>query len=897
MLRAICESHAKGQNRLLCKAPTGTGKTTCFAALPRWPAMKAWLEGFPTNERKMLVIAHREELLHQARARISGANPGLIVDIEQADLHANRYSDVVIASIQTLSAMKFRRMHRLLAKHRFRIVIVDECFPPGTLVDGRPIETLRVGESVTAFDPATLALSSQRIVRVLSKTASSLVRIHTDHGPLVCTPTHKIWTCDGWARAAAVAVGCMIGHHADASKRYLPCVRVPGSVDDQTNNRHLAPVDADVLHEPASRPMVRAGILSPDGQDQSPLRVRTHEGAESNEVRGHARENEIDPAREKTSTHTPGRQRAARAIAATSSGGSVGVADRSDPQDRTRLPASPLQTRHREPGAQDRDRSGRRQSPRQRATGAGRAEGHISTWARVDRVEVLESGRDGEFERLCPGGRVYDLEVEGLHTYIANGFAVSNCHHAAAASYRTALVHLGFLPPADASDSTEIEAVEHDDVAVMTKALENWELTAPKDQLLIGVTATPNRSDAIGLGCVFQSITYSYDLKKAIDDGYLVPITPWVIESKTSLDDVRTSHGDFNQKDLAEAVNQEIRNRLAVAGWREHADGLSTIAFTVDVAHAHALAAEFRAAGVAAVAISGETPKDERRDALRRYTAGEITVLSNCAVFLEGVDLPRTACVLMARPTQSATLYEQAVGRGLRQHPGKTACVVIDLVDVCRRHSLQTAPVLYGLPPGLIPKGQTLTQLDHDLAAFLALNPRFDLDATLKRGRFTLEQLAAVATRIDVWQVQPLGTFGVGLTLDWIRTSEEVFRLQYPWGDGAETLQIAKDLIGTWEISLTLRPSGGGGIAGVRQRTLAANIETADAAAVLAEAFISQERRQVVALKDKEAPWKARPASEKQLALLRRLGVAHTPKMTMGQASNLIDLARARRAR
>lgn len=587
-----------GQNRLLVKKPTGTGKTVWFASLLQHPRMVAWLDTFPKNERKMLVIAHREELLFQAAEKIRTANPGLIVDIEQADLHANRYSDVVIASIQTLSAMNFRRMHRLLAKHRFRIVIVDEA------------------------------------------------------------------------------------------------------------------------------------------------------------------------------------------------------------------------------------------------------------------------------------------------------------HHAAAASYRTALVHLGFLPPADASESTEIEAADFDDVAVMTKALESWELTAPKDQLLIGVTATPNRSDAVGLGCVFQSIAYSYDLKQAIDDKWLVPITPWVVESKTSLDDVRTSHGDFNQKDLAEAVNQEIRNRLAVAGWREHADGLSTIAFTVDVAHAHALAAEFRAAGVPAEALSGETPKDDRRAMLRRFTEGTLEVICNCMVLTEGTDLPRTGCILHAKPTKSATLYEQMTGRGLRIHPGKTECVVIDVVDVARRHSLQTAPVLYGLPPGLVATGKDLKSLENDLEGFLALHPQFDLEAMLKSGRFTLEQLAAQASTFDIWKVQPLGAFGMGRALDWIRTSEEVFRLQYPWGEGTETLQVSKDLIGKWEISITLRPSGPSGFAGVRQRTLATNIETADAAAGIAEAFVLQERRQVMKLKDKDAPWRARPASDKQLALLRRLRVPHNPAgMTMGQASNLIDLAQARRAR
>lgn len=597
-LEAIVAARIDGKNRLLVKKPTGTGKTVTFAAMLQWPGLKSWLETFPKNERKMLVIAHREELLTQARAKICAANPGLIVDIEQGDSRASRYSDVVIASIQTLQAMKFRRLERLMLHHKFRIVIVDEA------------------------------------------------------------------------------------------------------------------------------------------------------------------------------------------------------------------------------------------------------------------------------------------------------------HHAAAPSYRTALVHLGFLPPADASESTEIEAADFDDVLEMEKALKHWDARAPKDRLLVGVTATPNRSDAIGLGCVFQTIAYSYDLKQAIKDGWLVPPKPWVIESKVNLDNVRITAGEFNQKDLAEAVNLEVRNKLAVAGWREHADGLSTIAFTVDVAHAHALAEEFRAAGVPAEALSGETPKDDRRNMLKRFTEGTLEVICNCMVLTEGTDLPRTSCILHAKPTKSATLYEQMTGRGLRLYPGKSECVVIDVVDIARRHSLQTTAVLYGLPPGLRGNGKTLEQLERELEEFQAKYPAFDLEAALKGAGLTLEQLQAQASTFDIWTVPELGALGMGRALNWIRTAADIFRLQYPWGDGTETLQVSPDLLGKWEISCTLRAGSLEKGYTSRQRTIATGIEQADGAAAIAEAFVLQERRSVMKLKDKDAPWRTRPASPKQLQLLARLKVPHNPKvLTMGGASDLIDLAQARRAK
>ena len=153
---------------------------------------------------------------------------------------------------------------------------------------------------------------------------------------------------------------------------------------------------------------------------------------------------------------------------------------------------------------------------------------------------------------------------------------VDEAHHAAATTYRTALGHLGFLPLAAAEGAEDdVEAATYEDVEKMSDMLRDWDARAPKDRLLVGVTATPNRSDAIGLGCVFQTIAYSYGLRDAISDGWLVPITAWAIDTQDSLDEVRISRGEFNQKDLAEKVNNARRNELAVAGWLERAYGPS----------------------------------------------------------------------------------------------------------------------------------------------------------------------------------------------------------------------------------------------------------------------------------------------------------------------------------
>jgi superfamily II DNA or RNA helicase len=543
------------------------------------------------------------------------------------------------------------------------------------------------------------------------------------------------------------------------------------------------------------------------------------------------------------------------------------------------------------------------------------------------REELLDQAADKIRRQNPPGfnvsieqadryaSRFSEVVIASIQTLAASKFArlkallrhhdfriviVDEAHHAAAASYRNALVHLGFLPPADASDTENIEAAEHDDITEMQKALQGWDKVAPKDRMLVGVTATPNRSDSIGLGCVFQTIGYSYPLKKAIADGWLAPIVPYVVETKTSVENVRTTAGEFNQKDLAETVNNPTRNKLALDVWKHYAGDRPTLAFTVDIQHAVDAANLFAADGIPAVHLSGKTPKEERRAILEDYTRGRLQVIFNCQVLTEGTDLPRTSCILHMKPTKSATLYEQMTGRGLRLFEGKDHCVVIDLVDLTTRHTLQAAPVLYGLPPGLKTAGEDLAELEEELAKL-----NIDVEAQLKHGRLTLEQLKNLVSTFDIFAVPVLDPdFLKNRLIDWIKMGEEDYRVQYPWTDGAneeatETLQLSRDLVGTWEVVATLRTHRS---SERRQRTIAAGAPTLNECARLAEAYMQRERSSVVRIRERNAGWKRGPASDKQIELLRKIAYRNhvdLPKdprrMTKGEASMYIDLANARR--
>lgn len=904
---AIAQALQAGTNRVLVKSPTGTGKTVMFAALLTQPVLVAWLAQFPKHDRKMLVVAHREELLEQAAYKIQRANPDLLVMIEQGDRHASRYADVIVASIQTLAARQFARLKRLLVRATPRVVIIDECFPAGTLVDGRPIENILAGDMVRAVDPATGRLEYKRVLWTGSRTAGALITVHMADGRhLTCTPRHKVWTARGWVLAGAllptdtIASAIEERHASDTLSHMLP-VPAGGHVDPQGEDRPLSPPWPDVLFGRVQRQNSERGSVGAYGANEPQARVSEDDRTESDaaQVRQDEDERHIDC--DGLDTLNARRERSAVAVAAAGAGLSARMADRGRyhhavAREDAGSVSDLLQVGHCEQRHQDRRRS-RRQQPLI-ASSTGRQEGPILSWARVDHLEVHQPGRDGEFGGLCRGGLVYDLEVEDFHTFLVDGLVVSNCHHAAASTYRTALVHLGFLPAKDASDKFEIEAVDHDDLDAMNDALKGWDAVAPKDRLLIGVTATPNRSDAVGLGCVFQSLVYSYSLKQAIEDGWLVPIQPWSIETDTDLTGIKTTAGDYNQKQLAEAVNTAQRNELALAAWRQYANRLATLAFTVDVAHAHQVADRFTQDGVRAVAISGDTNKDERRLLLRQYQEGTIDLIANCMVLTEGTDLPRTACILHLKPTQSATLYEQMTGRGLRLYPDKPACIVIDLVDIAKRHSLQTAPTLYGLPTSVLAKGEDLRSMDAVLDEFRQAHPNVNLEDLLGKG-LTLAQLKARATTFDVWAVPSLGTFGVGRMMNWIKIAADLFRLSFPWSDGTETVSVEKDLLGKWAVVSSHRSHE---TKATTQHTIAADVASPEEAASMAEHYVQQERQSVLKLKATDAAWRSRPASQKQMDLLRRWTPKHMqphiPKnLTMGAASDAIDLLQAGRRR
>lgn len=210
-----------------------------------------------------------------------------------------------------------------------------------------------------------------------------------------------------------------------------------------------------------------------------------------------------------------------------------------------------------------------------------------------------------------------------------------------------------------------------------------------RDKVLhIGCTATGFRSDGnggtVGIGSVFEMLVYSYGICEAIADGVLVPPRAIKIETHLSVADVRvTSGGDYDESELAAAVDTPERNRLIARKYLEHAGDRQALAFAVDVAHAQHLAEAMREEGVDAHAVWGDMPTIERERLIDGFTAGRVQALVSRDLLFEGFNAPRCSVLLRARPTRSMVIAVQMVGRGLRLCPeiGKTDCLVLDFAD------------------------------------------------------------------------------------------------------------------------------------------------------------------------------------------------------------------------
>ena len=290
------------------------------------------------------------------------------------------------------------------------------------------------------------------------------------------------------------------------------------------------------------------------------------------------------------------------------------------------------------------------------------------------RNEILEQSRqtfrhvlrDGTFGELHGRGQratgrhvfgmIQSLDADTVHRLDPEAYdvvIVDEFHHAKARSYARLLDHL-----------------------------------RPKE--LLGLTATPERMDGQNVTDWFGGrIAYELRLWEAIDEGFLVPFQYFGIADDVDVSQVTWRRTGYDLEELSNVYTAEpLRvGRLleAIQRTHPHPGAMRAFGFCVSVAHARFMAERFTAAGVASACIEGATPMVERRRLLHELAQGRLRAVFSVDVLGEGVDVPTVDTVLLLRPTDSATVFTQQLGRGLRRAVGKRYLTVIDLIGQQRR--------------------------------------------------------------------------------------------------------------------------------------------------------------------------------------------------------------------
>lgn len=191
----------------------------------------------------------------------------------------------------------------------------------------------------------------------------------------------------------------------------------------------------------------------------------------------------------------------------------------------------------------------------------------------------------------------------------------------------------------------------------------------------LGFTATPCRMNEGGLGKVFESLVESVSTKWLIENNYLAPFKYYSVKLADA-GNLHIKQGDYDNRELATLMEQNAIYGDTVTNYINIARGKQAIVYCASVKASEETTQAFVNAGILASHVDGTTNPKEREDIMDLFRKGYITVLCNCNLFGEGLDMPDCECVILLRPTKSLTLYIQQSMRSMRYKPNKTATII-----------------------------------------------------------------------------------------------------------------------------------------------------------------------------------------------------------------------------
>ena len=907
---------------------TGLGKTILFGHLPPL---------FKKVNKKTLILAHREELLDQAKDKLLLIDDSLNIQIEQGDrgVEDNNF-DVLIASVQTLGRENSSRIKKF-NPDEFGLIIIDECFVAGTKIDGKNIEDIQIGDYVNSYNEKTKLIEKKKVIRLFkNKVKQELIEVLLTNGKkLYCTPNHPFFVNNSWVSCRNLKTNDVLtdiksfvrvtknsndsnyveeiyktkklcGVWEGISTKFLELKndsylfqRVQKNKESRKKKRssftllklwercivlwkdlRMGKEGKSLLFRGVQENSASKNIFGNNVKNKQEICFKEDENKQPDEKPKKCCKNGIKNERknffregwkrlyDKTTVKTLEGIRFIRRL--------FGVSDKNK-RSKTFISVfakllfsrywntrNKISNRNRWKNTQTK----KMEVFRQKKDGSFKG-------VRVASIKVLERGSGRKFRRVCKDGYVYNFEVEGNNNYFADGILVHNCHHATSSTYVNILKYF--------------ECYKGD------------EKYNKNNKLLLGVTATPTRSDKVGLNTIFDELVYSYDIRKGIENGYLSNIKAYSVKSTADLSKISSSGGDFTISELSEVIDTEERNKLIVSSYLELAKDTRAIAFTASIQHAQDLTECFNSVGVPSAYIIGDTNTEDRQEIFEKFKSGEIKVLCNVSVLTEGLDIPEIETVLMARPTKSSILYPQMLGRGLRLSPDKEHLILIDFVDNTGKNNIMTLPSLFGIPKnlkGMGKKGKYVLEFVEKAEKILDERPDYDLN------------------NVDDWSdegvekvIKEVSLFAQAELPDEVKNGSEFawekfhggYKISFPNKDDDNIIKTKEELI----ISLNMlnhfdihdieyvetKPSFKNGYKKWAENKIdnIGEFKLIDEALKYADKWISENKTEHTYLLRQDSKWRSDTPTDKQVALLKKLGVLIPKGISKGQASVLIS--------
>jgi len=436
-------------------------------------------------------------------------------------------------------------------------------------------------------------------------------------------------------------------------------------------------------------------------------------------------------------------------------------------------------------------------------------------------------------------GRGNSDRIEGFENTYFKSIVVDEAHHAAANSYQKILNYF-------------------------------------KPDYVLGVTATPQRSDSVRLVDTFDEIVYYKSIEDLINEGWLCPLVGYKVKTDTDISEVEIVNGDYKQEQLAEAIDNPSRNTSIVNAFLDLAGTKKTVVFAANIAHARNLAASFAAQTRAQVRIVlGETIDEEREQILKDFKSGKVQVIINVGVLTEGFDEPSIEAIILARPTRSSLLYTQIVGRGTRLNDNKPNCMIIDVADATKGKKPVSLPTLLGLPPDFDLQGQSFTEVAKEFEKLKEFCPGMATHV------LNPDDIKNSYKEINLFMPPPPNPAVIEYSkFVWAEIGVNSFQLNL---SSIDSMQIYYDALGRW-VSQIKQRSGDKYL-----YTPIGHAATLRTVFARTDEWIRKNRPTTLSLIDADAMWRKDSPTDKQIKMLRRIGVPITTEITKGMASQIIS--------